>query len=58
MDGYRKMNAAIAKVEKEELERDEVDRMSFGQRLKSVMAKSKRASSSGGFAKGSGQVAR
>lgn len=58
MDGYAKMNAAIAKAEKEEREWDEIDRMPFGQRMNSLMGKSKRgakASSSGRSTQGTAQ---
>ncbi|KAG5574178.1 hypothetical protein H5410_054312, partial [Solanum commersonii] len=59
MDGYAKMNAAIAKAEKEELAQEEIDRMPFGQRMNSLMGKSKRgakASSSGRSTQGTARV--
>lgn len=59
MDAYGKMNAAIAKAEKEEREQDEIDRMPSGQRMKLMTSKSKRggkASSSGRSTQGTAQV--
>ncbi|XP_049372233.1 uncharacterized protein LOC125837133 [Solanum verrucosum] len=59
MDGYAKMNAAIAKAEKEEWAQEEIDRMPFGQRMNSLMGKSKpgaKASSSGRSTQGTAQV--
>ncbi|XP_055828999.1 uncharacterized protein LOC129897280 [Solanum dulcamara] len=59
MDAYGKMNAAIAKAEKEEQEQDEIDRMPSGKRMKLMTSKSKRggkASSSGRSTQGAAQV--